>query len=171
MLQQKKNSQNPSNQHSTKRLPEASNSGGQSGVSLKPYDLGRGTLSRIFCLLTSVGIAWLEQDTCVPVDPLFLVPYQRNALFTGRVMNSLREKILNQTSDKVNHRVALHGKSGVGKTQCALEYTYAHKINYDRIYWIDGVDQASLLSGYQAIAETIPEPTFKTVLQLGRQKE
>jgi len=41
---------------------------------------------------------------------------------------------------------------GIGKTQTALEYVYTNRNSYARIYWIAGVDQASLLSGYQQIA-------------------
>jgi hypothetical protein len=43
---------------------------------------------------------------------------------------------------------------GVGKTQCALAYIYANQNDYEKIYWISGVNQASLLSGYQNIART-----------------
>jgi len=42
---------------------------------------------------------------------------------------------------------------GIGKTQCALGYVYAHRDVYDRIYWISAVDKSSLLSGYQNIAK------------------
>jgi tetratricopeptide (TPR) repeat protein len=57
-----------------------------------------------------------------------------------------------------NHRVALYGTGGIGKTQCALEYVYANETYYDRIYWITAVDQASLLSGYQTIARKAQVP-------------
>ena len=53
---------------------------------------------------------------------------------------------------QINHRIALHGMGGVGKTQCALAYIYANQNDYERIYWISGVNLASLLSGYQNIA-------------------
>ena len=43
--------------------------------------------------------------------------------------------------------------AGVGKTQTALEYVYSNETAYERIYWISAMDQASLLSGYQKIAE------------------
>jgi tetratricopeptide (TPR) repeat protein len=44
---------------------------------------------------------------------------------------------------------------GIGKTQCALQYVYSNRTNYERIYWISAVDQASLLSGYQKIAKNV----------------
>jgi tetratricopeptide (TPR) repeat protein len=57
-----------------------------------------------------------------------------------------------------NHRVALYGTGGIGKTQCALEYAYSNETYYDRIYWITAVDQASLLSEYQTIARKAQIP-------------
>ena len=42
--------------------------------------------------------------------------------------------------------------AGVGKTEVAVEYVYRYRAKYDRVYWIPSVDQASLLAGYQDIA-------------------
>lgn len=42
--------------------------------------------------------------------------------------------------------------AGVGKTEVAVEYVHRYKAEYDRIYWIPSIDQASLLAGYQEIA-------------------
>ena len=50
---------------------------------------------------------------------------------------------------------------GVGKTQCAIEYVYAFASDYERIYWITAVDQASLLSGYQRIAKAAALPNLQ----------
>jgi tetratricopeptide (TPR) repeat protein len=84
----------------------------------------------------------------------FVVPYERNPLFTGRtvLLRTLREKLLDKLPKKYNHRIALYGMGGVGKTQCVLEYVHANRTLYDRVYWITAVDQTSLLSGFQAIA-------------------
>jgi len=64
-----------------------------------------------------------------------------------------------EVPNRVNHRVALFGMGGVGKTQCALEYAYSNKRNYERIYWICAMDQASILSGYRTIATGAKLPT------------
>ena len=40
----------------------------------------------------------------------------------------------------------------IGKSQCALEYIYQNKGDYERVYWITAVNQASILSGYDGIA-------------------
>jgi len=51
-----------------------------------------------------------------------------------------------------NHRVALYGMGGVGKTQVAIEYVYANREKYDRIYWIMAETEASILSGFREVA-------------------
>jgi tetratricopeptide (TPR) repeat protein len=55
--------------------------------------------------------------------------------------------------DQYNHRVALYGLGGVGKTQLALEYIYRHwqSKTYERIYWVSAVSQATLFKGLQEI--------------------
>ena len=68
--------------------------------------------------------------------------------FSKRSRKSYLIKLLKDT----NHRIALYGMGGIGKTQIALEYVYSNRDSYERIYWITAVDQASLLSGYQKIA-------------------
>ena len=65
----------------------------------------------------------------------------------------LKEKLNDITPRHDNHRIALYGMGGIGKTQCALGYVYANRDVYDRIYWISAVDRTSLLSGYQNIAK------------------
>src|SRR5436189_6294716 len=79
----------------------------------------------------------------------FLIPFEQNPWFTGRrkFLETLKEKLFDQAPKEHNHRVALYGMGGIGKTQTALEYVYANKDNYDGIYWITAVNQASLLSG------------------------
>lgn len=85
----------------------------------------------------------------------FIVPYQKNEHFTGRrnLLARLCEKLYETTPRQFNHRVALYGLGGIGKTQLALEYVYSHKSVHDRVYWLSGVDEASLLAGFQEIAK------------------
>jgi len=84
----------------------------------------------------------------------FSVPHERNPRFTGRreFLDTLKRKLTDNAPKTYNHRVALYGMGGIGKTQTALEYVYANRDSYKRIYWITAVDQASLLSGYRNIA-------------------
>jgi NB-ARC domain len=84
----------------------------------------------------------------------FIVPFEQNPWFTGRreFLETLKIKMFDQAPKKHNHRIALYGMGGIGKTQTALEYVYTNRDLYERIYWITAVDQASLLSGYLKIA-------------------
>jgi hypothetical protein len=84
----------------------------------------------------------------------FIVPFERNPWFIGRkhFLEMLKGKLFDQAPKRHNHRIALYGMGGIGKTPAALEYVYTNRDSYERIYWITVVDQASLLSGYQKIA-------------------
>ena len=96
-----------------------------------------------------------QKDELNLIENKFLVPYQANPRFMGRApfLQTLKEKIFDITPRHNNHRIALYGMGGIGKTQCALGYLYANRDIYDRIYWIPAVDRTSLLSGYQSIAK------------------
>lgn len=97
------------------------------------------------------------------VEDKFLVPYEENRRFTGRVqfMETLRKKLCATHQSRFNHRVALYGMGGIGKTQCALKYVYSFRESYERVYWSTAVDQAALLSGYQTIAREAKLPGLK----------
>ena len=88
-------------------------------------------------------------------DNKFIVPYRRNVHFTGRaeLLKNLDMKLSDTTEKEWNHRVALYGLGGIGKTQLALEYVHSRKDNYERIYWISAVNKGTLLAGYQDIAK------------------
>ena len=85
----------------------------------------------------------------------FMVPYQRNPNFTGRrtLLATLHAKLSDIAPCAWNHRVALYGLGGVGKTQLALEYVFSHREDYERIYWISAVSEATVFAGFQEIAE------------------
>ena len=85
----------------------------------------------------------------------FLIPYEKNEHFIGRkaLLAKLGETLSDTSPKQFNHRVAISGLGGVGKTQLALEYVHTHKDNYRGVYWISGVNQATLLSGFQEIAK------------------
>ena len=61
----------------------------------------------------------------------------------------------------------------VGKTQTALAYVYSLKENYHSVFWISGVTQATLLSGFEqirtetrcAIEASNPTETVKLVIK------
>lgn len=84
----------------------------------------------------------------------FMVPYTENKWFMGRddLLSRLSSKIRESKRYQYNHRVALYGLGGIGKTQTALGYLYTNRASYDSIFWISGNNQASLLSDFQRIA-------------------
>jgi tetratricopeptide (TPR) repeat protein len=68
-------------------------------------------------------------------------------------LETIREKLSARDAKKSNHRIALFGMGGIGKTQCALGYVYTYRNDYERIYWITAVNQAQFMEGHQKIAK------------------
>ena len=89
------------------------------------------------------------------MEERFIVPYERNPHFKGRseLLTTLHHKLCESLPDQYNHRIALYGLGGVGKTQLALEYVHHHWASktYDRVYWVSADSQATLLAGLQEI--------------------
>lgn len=73
----------------------------------------------------------------------FMVPYDKNQYFVDRfnLLNQMFETF-STTTHAYHRRIALYGLDSVGKTQ-----TYVHAI-----FWISGVNQETLLTGFQPIA-------------------
>src|SRR5271169_6827685 len=85
-----------------------------------------------------------------------MVPYEKNDIFVGRgdTLDDIFQRLCKKKPLQHNHRIALYGLGGVGKTQTALAYIHARKEYYNSIFWISGVSHVTLLSGYQEIAST-----------------
>jgi tetratricopeptide (TPR) repeat protein len=96
-----------------------------------------------------------SDESTLIIENKFIVPYQRNPHFVGRhrTLERIKETIGNAYVRRYNYRIALHGTGGVGKTQCALEFAYQNRANYERVYWLSAVDHSSLLSGYTKLAK------------------
>jgi len=79
---------------------------------------------------------------------------QKNPHFIGRVklLETLRDKLCDDKPGKFNHRVALFGMGGVGKTQVSIEYVVTYREKYNSVFWISVKDAASILLGFQEIA-------------------
>jgi Cdc6-like AAA superfamily ATPase len=71
-----------------------------------------------------------------------MIPYDRNPYFLGRdgLLRQLRQKLQETNPREYNHRIAIYGMGGVGKTQLAIEYVYRYEKDYDNIYWISAFD-------------------------------
>jgi tetratricopeptide (TPR) repeat protein len=108
------------------------------------------TLARV-----EIGISKNETMSSSVATSAFCVRYERNPFFTGRdgLLERLWKELTDRSPKRYNHRISLYGLGGVGKTQIALEYAYRHKSDYNYVYWISGVNQAQLLSGFRDIAK------------------
>ena len=98
---------------------------------------------------TNAPLALEAEEKCI-------VPYERNPHFKGRadLLKRLYDKLCQRLPDQYNHRLALYGLGGVGKTQLALEYVYQHyrdNQTYDRVYWVSADSQASFFTALQEI--------------------
>ena len=111
-------------------------------------------------------------------EPIFSVLYDSpNDHFVGREsqINSLYSLLVETKPLRYNHRIALHGMGGVGKTELAIQYAYRHKQSYYFVYSISAESRLSIISGYVSIAQQThcvqipdkasPEATAKSVVQ------
>ena len=91
----------------------------------------------------------------LPFLDKFMMPYDKNEQFIvcGDLLQKLNNTLCEVVPKQHNHRVALYGMGGIGKTQTAIAYVYAFRASYERIYWISAANEALLLSGFQDIAK------------------
>ena len=84
----------------------------------------------------------------------FMVNFERYPHFVGRdeLLSDLHTRLSDTSAQKYNHRVALYGCGGIGKTQIAIEYTYRYAKFYENVFWISAKDQSALLAGFQDMA-------------------
>jgi hypothetical protein len=86
----------------------------------------------------------------------------RNPNFTGRG-DDLSALAAALTSGPTVTVQAVRGMGGVGKTQLATEFAYAHAADYDLVYWIAAEEPASIPDQFTALAEQlgldpVPDP-------------
>lgn len=82
------------------------------------------------------------------------VPRQ-NPAFTGRVdlLARLREQ-LTAGSGRLA-LTALHGMSGIGKTELAKQYLYLHRNDYDLIWWVQANRDNAIHASFASLAERL----------------
>ena len=81
------------------------------------------------------------------------MPFLRNPNFTGR--DELLDELHKKLTDGRVALTAVRGMGGVGKTQLALEYAYAHAGDFDLVWWLRAEEPATLLEDYAALAEPL----------------
>jgi hypothetical protein len=82
------------------------------------------------------------------------VPVARNPNFTGRgeELSALAAALASGSTVTVE---SLRGMGGVGKTQLATEFAYAHAGDYDLVYWIAAEEPATIPDQFAALAQLL----------------
>lgn len=89
------------------------------------------------------------------------VPPTRLRTFAGRKLELDRiQTTLAQAPISHPALVAIHGLSGVGKTQLCREFMQLHQDNYALTYWISAGEQAQAISSFAQLAAELQLPGF-----------
>ncbi|GGP53449.1 FxSxx-COOH system tetratricopeptide repeat protein [Streptomyces melanogenes] len=83
---------------------------------------------------------------------------RRNRQFTGREDAFERVHDILAASGEEGGRVVIHGLSGVGKTQAAMEYVHRFAGEYDIVWWVGAAAKASAREGFAALAPALDLP-------------
>lgn len=80
----------------------------------------------------------------------------RNHNFVGRegFLEEIRQALQSDTRATLLPR-SLYGLGGVGKSQIAIEYAYAHQDQYDLIWWIPSDDERSIRRSLVSLAKRL----------------
>jgi len=81
-----------------------------------------------------------------PLPPGFRIPFQRNALFTGRVepLQALARALLGGDGRSALVTQAVAGMGGVGKTQLAVEFVYRYGRFFHGVHWVNAVEPEAI---------------------------
>ncbi|KAE8138364.1 hypothetical protein BDV38DRAFT_282040 [Aspergillus pseudotamarii] len=89
----------------------------------------------------TISDAWMAHS-------VYSVPESTDSIYTRRsdLSNALEAKLGKELegSTKIRHPVAIDGMWGAGKTQFALRYAEAHRLQYDTSLWIDAGSAATV---------------------------
>ena len=98
--------------------------------------------------------------TAVQRKPLHNLPFSPNPSFTGRerLLEKLQKALHHQTAAAITQPQAVHGLGGVGKTQLAVQYAWAHIAEYDAILWAGASSPSDLLANIATLATVLRLP-------------
>ena len=92
--------------------------------------------------------------------PIWNLPYQRNAFFTGReeVLSQLKQSLYTDKLTCLVQPLAFRGLGGIGKTQTAIEYAYRHGKEYQAVLWVRADSYPILLTEFVNLATVLQLP-------------
>jgi len=98
-----------------------------------------------------------EERTDSFVVPVNMVPYERNAFFTGRenVLANLYQNLLDENRASLPLPQAISGLGGIGKTQIAVEYAFRNQNVYEHILWINADSYETLVSNFVSLTQLL----------------
>ncbi|KAB8269937.1 hypothetical protein BDV30DRAFT_241947 [Aspergillus minisclerotigenes] len=100
----------------------------------------------------TLGDAWMSHS-------VYSVPESTDSMYTERrdLSKALEAKLGKELeeSTKIKHAVAIDGIGGAGKTQLALRYAEAHRLQYDTILWIDAGSAGTIKASFYRCARDL----------------
>lgn len=99
-------------------------------------------------------------ETNVAKPPIWNLPHQRNAFFTGReeVLSLLEQSLYTDKLTCLVQPLAFRGLGGIGKTQTAIEYAYRHMKEYQAVLWVRADSYPVLLTEFANLATLLQLP-------------
>ncbi|MFD8804571.1 FxSxx-COOH system tetratricopeptide repeat protein [Streptomyces sp. NPDC059597] len=135
------------------------------------HDLDEQEAARRVLRELSIDTAPLPRSPTAPRFPneppdVFDTP-RRNGRFTGRdpELERLRAAFTARDAGHADAgtRIVLHGVSGTGKTQIAVEYTHRFGSEYDVVWWIDATHRAKARERLAALAPRLGLPVGERI--------
>ena len=92
-----------------------------------------------------------------PLPPGFRIPFQRNALFTGRAepLKALARALLEGDGRSALVTQAVAGLGGVGKTQLAVEFAYRYGRFFHGVHWVNAGEAEGMGAKVAACGEAM----------------